>query len=146
MTVPDQLVAALDVRLDDLGAVVVERGVDERADRELERLEQLEAAPDADAVAVVAPRVIEDVGLGALRPERGAEAGAEVEVLDVEADVDLEALPAGPVVVSPAVDRGIRVAPVSLEGPHQTRAWPGRRAPKATRRCPSRLPSSRSCL
>src|SRR5258706_10146450 len=99
MAVPDQLVTALDVRLDDLGAVVVERGVDERADRELERLEEVEAAPDADAVAVVAPRVVEDVGLGALRPERDAEAGAEVEVLDVEADVDGEALLPRPAVI-----------------------------------------------
>jgi len=55
MAVADQLVAALHERFDQFGAVVVERGVDERADWKLQRFEKLEAAPCADAVAVVAP-------------------------------------------------------------------------------------------
>src|SRR5260221_326310 len=85
------------------------------------------------------PGIVEDVGLGALRPERRAQAGAELEVLDVEADVDREALAARPVVV-PAVDDGRVIVPaVGFEGAlHQIRAWRGRRAPKATRRCRSR--------
>src|SRR5687767_1976753 len=115
MPVADQLVAALYERLDHLRAVVVERGVDERADRELQVLEQLEAAPDADAIAVVAPGEIEDIGLRALGPQRGTQPGAELEVLDVEAQVDRQTPPARPVVVTPPRDGRVRVAPVGLE-------------------------------
>jgi len=58
--------------------------------------------------------MVEHVGLGALRAERGAEAGAEIEMLDVETDVDREALLAGPAVIGAAVDRRLRVPPVLL--------------------------------
>jgi hypothetical protein len=114
VAVADQLVAALDVRLHHFRAVVVERGVDQRADRDLQCVEQLQAAPHADAVAVVAPGMVEHVGLGALRAERGAEAGAEVEVLDVEADVDREALPARASGSRAPVDGRIRIAARAL--------------------------------
>jgi hypothetical protein len=106
------------VRLDHFRAIVVERGIDERAHRQLERIEQLQAAPNADAVAIVPPRMVEHVGLGTLRAERGAQAGAEVEVLYVEADVDREALLAGPVVVRAPGNCRIRVPPVRFEGAH----------------------------
>src|SRR5712692_2099964 len=146
MAVADQLVAALRERLDDFRAVVVERSVDERADWQLERIEELEAAPYADAVAVVAPREVEDVGLGGFRPERGAEARAEIEVLDVEADAHGQPPAFRPAVVRPPRDGRVAVAPVRFQGPmHRIRAWPARRAPKATLRCRSRLPCGRSC-
>jgi hypothetical protein len=102
------------VRFHHLGAVVVERGVDQRADPELERVEKLEAAPYADAVAVVAPGIVEHVGLRALRSEGGAEPGAEVEMLDVEADVDGEALLPRPAIAPAADDGGVGVPAVAL--------------------------------
>src|SRR5712692_11746808 len=117
MAVADQLVAALRERLDDFRAVVVERSVDERADWQLERIEELEAAPYADAVAVVAPREVEDVGLGGFRPERGAEARAEIEVLDVESDVHGQPPAFRPAVVRPPRDGRVAVAAVRFQGP-----------------------------
>ena len=99
MAVGNQLIASLHAGFDELGAIVVERGVEDHAGGQLERVEELKAAPGADAVAVVAPRVVEDVGLRALRAEGGAQARAELEVLEVEAEVHGEALAARPAIV-----------------------------------------------
>jgi hypothetical protein len=109
VAVGDDLVAAPTERRDHLGAIVIEGGVDQRADRQLELLEELQAAPDADAVAVVAPCEVENVRLRRRRELRSQPA-AELEVLDVEADVEREPLRARPGVVGPARDRRILVA------------------------------------
>ena len=109
-----QLVAAPDAGLDELGAVVIERGIEDGGGGELELVEQREAAPGADPVAIVAPGIVEHVGLGALRPERGAQPLAEVEVLEVEAEVDRQALLAGLVVVGAPGNRRVTVARVGF--------------------------------
>src|SRR3954470_18702019 len=104
----DQLVAALDARLDHLGAIVVKRRVDDGANLQAELAEELETAPDPDAVAVVPPGVAEDVGLAALRAAAGPRARAEGEVLDVETEVRREPAALRPRVVGPPRDRGVR--------------------------------------
>src|SRR5207253_1070563 len=90
--VADDLVASRAVRRHDFGAVVVQGAVGDRRDRQAKRVEELQAAPGADAVAVVAPAVIEDVGLRAGRRELRAQSFAEGKVLEVVADVEREAL------------------------------------------------------
>src|SRR4051812_19657169 len=122
VAVADQLVAALHASFDEFGTVVVERGVEDYAGGQLERVEELEAAPGADAVAVVAPGVVEDIGLGAFRAEGGAEARAEFEVLEVEAEVDGETFAAWPTVIRPPRYGRVAVAPVMFERLHQIRA------------------------
>src|SRR6185295_5944683 len=112
VAVADQLVAALDERVDDLWAVVVERRVHERADADAELGEEVQAAPHPYAVAVVAPRVVEHVGLGVLRPDARAEACAKSEVLEVDADVHREAPALRPGIVGPPRDRGVGVTSV----------------------------------
>jgi hypothetical protein len=62
---------------------VVEVGVDLVAERDLELVAHLEQAPDADAVAVLAPRPVAVIGLGQrIAEHRPVE--AEAEGLDVE--------------------------------------------------------------
>ena len=93
----DELVAARAERGEDFGAVAVEARVDETR-REAQGLEEVEKPPHADAVAVVAPGEIEDVGRRPARRELGAEPFAEGEMLEVEAEIDGEALAARPVI------------------------------------------------
>jgi hypothetical protein len=102
-----ELVSALHHALADLGMVVKDHRVQVVRERAGELVEEVKDTPDADAVAVVAPRVV------ALRLWRrptgrvGAEARAEGEVLDIVAEVDGEPLAAGPRVVFAAVDRHV---------------------------------------
>src|SRR5262249_53752900 len=80
-----------------------------------EFVEEVENAPDADAVAVVAPRVIA-LRLRCRAAGRiGAEAGAEGEVLDIVAEIDGEPLAAGPRVVLAAIDWHVVVAVVGRQ-------------------------------
>ena len=79
---PDDLVAALAEGRDQFRAIIVERRVEEDGDGKAERLEQVEQPPGADAVAVVAPGVVQHVGLVGGR-KLGAEPLAEGEVLEV---------------------------------------------------------------
>jgi hypothetical protein len=78
--------------------VIVKRRVDERARRHVERIEQFDAAPRADAIAVLAPAVVQDVGLRRQRPQRRTQALAEREVLQVEAELDRKPSAVRPVV------------------------------------------------
>ena len=110
--------------VEQLRAVLRDRAVGEDGDGQRERVEELEQAPRAHAVAVLAPRVVEHVGL-ARRRELAAEALAERKVLEVEADVDREPAPARPRVARAAlVDGGVREAAVASQrearrrGPH----------------------------
>src|SRR5882762_2999920 len=95
----DDLVAALADRRHDLRRVVVKQAVGIVRGGQLELVEQLEQAPYADAIAVVAPRVIAVrlglAGLGRIVPE----AGAIGEPLDIAGEQAREPLAAGPAVV-----------------------------------------------
>ena len=66
-------------------------------DGQAELVEEVEVVPDADAVAVVAPRVVALVLRRGAAGRVGAEAGAEGEILDIVAEVDGEPLAARPV-------------------------------------------------
>ena len=105
--VPDELVAARLQRIDDLRRVVEHRGVDQVRGRQVQFVEQLEAAPHAHAVAVVAPRKGARIGRRVGDGEQMALACAEGEMLDVEAEIDRESLAARPGVVRAFGDRRI---------------------------------------
>src|SRR6185503_3278813 len=111
----DDLVAALAERGDHLRAIVVERGIDQQPIGQVVGLGELEQAPGADAVAVVAPGEAARVRLRMRRRVIVAQALAEGEVLDVQAEVHREALAAGPAVVLALGDRGVVVAAVRFQ-------------------------------
>ena len=98
--------------VDDLRRVVEHRGVDQVRRRQVELVEQFEAAPHADPVAVVAPgegaRIGRRVGDGQQMPL----ARAEGEMLDVEAEIDREPLAARPGIILALGDRRIGIAVV----------------------------------
>ena len=93
--VADHVVAARFDLVDDLRIVVADRAVEQDGGRQLELVENLEQAPVADAVAVVAPGIVAR-GLLAAAHRVHADAGAEREMLDVERDVEGEPLAARP--------------------------------------------------
>src|SRR5436190_1446858 len=111
----DDLVAVLAERRDHLRAVVVELAVDEQRVRQVVSLCELEQAPRADAVAVVAPGEAARVGLRMRRRVVVTEPIAEGHVLDVQAEVHRETLAAGPAVVLALGDGGVVVAAVALQ-------------------------------
>jgi len=112
VAVADDLVAARHAGIDQLRGVVVERGVENDAGRQAELLEELETAPGADPVAVLAPAVVQHVGRRRHRAEARAQALAEREVLDVEAEIHGQAGAARPVEIGPADDRPVGEATV----------------------------------
>ena len=112
VAVADDLVAACGAGGQQIGAMVVEGGVDQRRTGQRELVEQLDAAPRAHAVAVFAPRVVEHVGLGRDRADGRAQPLAEGEVFEIEAQVDRQARAVGPGVVGAAVDGLVVETPV----------------------------------
>src|SRR5438034_11291713 len=110
--VRDDFIAALADRRHDLRRVVVKQAVGVVRGRQLQLVEQLEQAPHADAIAVVAPRVIAVrlrlAGLGRIVPE----AGAIGEPLDIGGEQEREALAAGPAVVPALRQRDEVIAPM----------------------------------
>jgi hypothetical protein len=103
--VPDDLVPAFTEGRDELGAVVVELGIDEQRIRDAVAIGELQQPPCADPVAEVPPRIAARVGLRMGRRIVVAQSLAESEVLDVEAEMDGQPLPVGPGVVGATADR-----------------------------------------
>src|SRR5881397_385501 len=102
--VPEDLVSALAQPLGDVRRHLVDGRVHLGLGGKAELVEQLEQAPDAHAVAVVAPAV-DAVALRLVRRrDGGALAGAEAEGLDVERHVDGQATAPGPGIVGPLRD------------------------------------------
>src|SRR5205823_3332739 len=90
VAVAEDLVAALAETLGDVGRAVVDRGVHLRLGGNPELVEQLEQAPDADAIAVVTP-AIDAVALRLVRRrDRRALPFPKAKRFDVERDVDRE--------------------------------------------------------
>jgi hypothetical protein len=102
--------------------------------RQVELVEQFQASPDADPVAVVAPGEGARIGRRAGHGEQMAIASAESEMLDVEAEIDRQPLALRPGIVLTFDDGRIGVAIVvgetehessfvvlSAEGPHDRR-------------------------
>src|SRR5262245_7400902 len=117
--VPEDLVTATPESRGDVGTLIVDGDVHLRLGREPERVEQIEHAPDADAVAVVPPA--EDaVALRLVWWRDGRSlAHAEAEGLDVDGDIDSQPAAARPRVVGPRNDTGVAIAAMSRQ--HE---WP----------------------
>ena len=84
--------------------------------RQAEFAGEIGEAEHADPVAIVAPGVIEHVGLRSARRKLGAEAFAEGEPFEIEADIDGKPLALRPVVDRARGDRRVRIAAVAGEG------------------------------
>jgi hypothetical protein len=101
VAVRDEFVAARVPGGDQSRTVIVEDAVEDHAGGKRQCIEHLEAAPGADAVAVLAPCMVEHVRLRRHRADASSLAFAEREVLQVEAEVDGEPGAVGPAVVRP---------------------------------------------
>src|SRR5689334_7858110 len=102
--VADEFVAARLEGVDDTGRVIEHGRVDEMSGRQIELVEQVETAPDADPVAVVPPREGPRIRCRACDGQEMAFAGAEGEMFDVEAEIDGQPLSVRPGVVRPVDD------------------------------------------
>ena len=91
----DILVAAPVQPLDDLGAVFEHGRIDVVRSRQSEFVEQVEIIPEADPVAVVAPRVIALALRRRCAGRVAAEPGAKGEMLDVVVERDGQPAPPG---------------------------------------------------
>ena len=78
----------------DGGCLAVNSAIDVNGGGPAELIEQLDHAEYADAIAVVPPSVVEDIGFGASGREFRTKAAAEVERLDIDREVDRQ--PASP--------------------------------------------------
>src|SRR5262245_9642967 len=107
---PDDL-GVLECR-DRLRRVAIHFRVHQKRYRQFQFGKELREAKDADTVAVVAPRVVEDVGLRSARGELSAESLAKGEPFEIKTDVDGEALAAGPVVDRPGGNWRVGIAVV----------------------------------
>ena len=84
------LIAARAAGRDQPRRIVVHRAVDQRGQRQAERIEGVEHVPGADAVAVIAPREVENVGLRSARRQFRTEPFAVGEMLQIEREIDGE--------------------------------------------------------
>ena len=112
-----QIVEKIKARGDDVRIVVADAAVEQDGCRQLELVQDLEQAPVADPVTVVAPGEIARRLLAAADRVH-AEPGAEREMLDVERDVEGEPLASGPSVVRPLDDRRIGIAGMARKCQH----------------------------
>src|SRR6516164_6891349 len=103
---------------DDLRIVIADAAVQKDRSGQFELVEDLEQAPIADSVAVVAPGEIAR-GLLAASHRIHPEPGAEGEMLDIERDIEGEPLASRPVVVRPLDDRRIGVSGVAGKFQHR---------------------------
>lgn len=94
----------------DFRAVVINAAIREHGERKLQVVENVDQSPHADAVAIVAPGIVEDIRLRTAGAELGAQAVAECEMFEVESDIDGKPLSIRPHEVRAARDRAIAVA------------------------------------
>src|SRR6266705_1817659 len=113
--VGDDLVPARAYAREDLRRVVVEQAVGVVRERQLQLVCEVEQAPDADAVAVVAPGIValrlRLARLGVVVPEPRAEG----EALDVGGDAECQALAPRPGIILALGDRNVVVERVPRE-------------------------------
>ena len=122
------LVAPRAERRRQVRAMIVDRTVDERCAGQTELVEEVEHAPRADAVAVLAPRPVQHVGLPMRWRALGAQSFAEREMLEVDGDVAGQARATRPGELRTIADRRIGEAPVIGQRGHAPsfpRAPPG---------------------
>ena len=120
VAVRDQFIAARREGLDHLGAVVVQRCVDQCRRWQAQAVEQFKAAPGSDAVAVFSPAVVQYIRLRATWAYACAHAFAKGEVLDIETDVNRQTSAVSPNIVRPLCDRAVGKAAAVRQGNIQT--------------------------
>ncbi len=108
--------------------VVVHCGVQQHRRLDPEGGEPLEQPERTDAVAIVAPGGIDQIGLGGVGEQILGEPLAERIFLDADRDIDGEARAIGPAIGRAILDRGEAVAAMSRE--HQgLPEWPASASP-----------------
>src|SRR5262249_22315729 len=107
---PDEFVAARLQCVDDTGRVVENRRVDQVSRREGQFIEQFEADPNANPIAVITPGAGPGICSRACYGQEVASARAEREVFDVEAEINRQPLSVWPGVVWTVNDRRIGIA------------------------------------
>ena len=110
MTVADEFIATGAQGIHELRRMIIERGVDQRTNRNIEFGKQIKAAKGANPVAIFTPGIVEHIRITGRR-EFGAKTSAKFEVLDVESDVHCQPITVWPGVVRTA-DDGLIVEPV----------------------------------
>ena len=108
------------MRRDRLRRMIVDRAVQQHRAGQGERVQQFQQPPGAHPVAVVAPGVVQDIGLRH-RGELGPQPFAEGEALEVDAEIDREARPARPGPARTLRPGGIGVAAM---GPQHAAPFP----------------------
>src|SRR5262245_32201582 len=111
--VTDDVVTASPNALEDFRMMLVDQAVDDTRAGQFELVEQVEQAPDADAIAVVAPSEIALVRRLARHDRIRSHSCAEGEDLDIRSDPERQALAARPGIVRATIDWRIRI-PVVL--------------------------------
>src|SRR5260370_6018062 len=109
----DMLVAAPGQAVDEFGAVFEDGRIDIVRSGQSELVEQVEIIPEADPVAVIAPRVIALALRRRCAGRVAAEPGPKGEMLDVVVEGDVEPCAAGPFVLPALMDRDVVIAGVS---------------------------------
>ena len=146
VAVADQLVATRHAGGNQLGAVVVQRSVDEGGSGQAQAVKQFQAAPGTHTVAIFAPAVIQHIGLRADGANGRTQTFAKSEMFDVETEVNRQARAVGPAVGRASRDRRVVESTVRRQrarvgGNHSLiKVWPNLRAPSATRHCRSTRP------
>src|SRR6516165_992050 len=106
---PDEFIAARLECIDDTGRIVEHCRVDEMGRRQVEFIEEFEAAPNADPVAVVPPGERPGVRSNSGHGQEMTFARTEREMFDVEAEIDREPLAVRPGVVRAVNDRRVSI-------------------------------------
>jgi len=107
---PNEFITARFQCVDDTGRIVENRRVDQVSRREVQFIEQCEAAPNANPVAVISPGEGPGVWSRSCYGQEMTIACAEREVFDVEAEIDRQPLSVWPGVVRTVNDRRISIA------------------------------------
>lgn len=109
-TMTDDFVTPCTAGCHELRGIVVHRAVHQRGHRQVERVEGIEHVPGAHAVAPVAPREVEDIGLWPARGQLRAEPLAKAEMLEVQGEVHGQSAIARPDVVLPPPKRHVVIS------------------------------------
>ena len=84
---PNEFIAACFQSIDDTGRIIENRGVDQVSCRQVQFIEQVEATPNANPVAVISPGKSSGIRCRACHGQEVTFARAECEVFDVEAEI-----------------------------------------------------------
>jgi hypothetical protein len=108
--VPDEFIAARLERVDDARRIVEHRRVDQVGRRKVQLIEQIEATPHADPVAVVPPGESPGIWRSACDGQEMSFTRAECEMFDVEAKINRQPFSVRPGIVRAVDDRRVSIA------------------------------------